>query len=155
MPLIRRVCAAVTIGVLLRDYDFQRYPPDSESDCSDWLLANRETCIAKIGEVLASKLPSKSDDALSQAYYCQLLRSLLRVYSRAIDLLPDAVVALYRSVRLDERINRQELQSATNSTAFCCSQTIAEFLERLPQLLDVLSTSTESLSVLVGLCLLT
>ena len=99
--LLRRVCSVVAIGVLLRDYDFQRFPPDSDEDASDWLLQHRGTCAQTIGDLLSAALldgPSDPSNALAEAFRCQLLRSVLRAYSRAIDLLPDAIVALFRSV---------------------------------------------------------
>lgn len=99
--LLRRVCSIVAIGVLLRDYDFQRFPPDSDEDASDWLLQHRGTCAQTIGDLLSAALldgPSDPSNALAEAFRCQLLRSVLRAYSRAIDLLPDAIVALFRSV---------------------------------------------------------
>ena len=99
--LLRRVCSVVAIGVLPRDYDFQRFPPDSDEDASDWLLQHRGTCAQTIGDLLSAALldgPSDPGNALAEAFRCQLLRSVLRAYSRAIDLLPDAIVALFRSV---------------------------------------------------------
>ena len=106
--LLRRVCSVVAIGVLLRDYDFQRFPPDSDSDSGDdasaWLLQHRGTCAQTIGELLAAALlptpshPSHPSSALGEAYRCQLLRSVLRTYSRAIDVLPESTVALFSSV---------------------------------------------------------
>lgn len=112
--LLRRVCSVVAIGVLLRDYDFQRFPPDPDSDfdsdsdsgddASAWLLQHRGTCAQTIGELLAAALlptpshPSHPSSALGEAYRCQLLRSVLRTYSRAIDVLPESTVALFSSV---------------------------------------------------------
>ena len=113
--LLRRVCSVVAIGVLLRDYDFQRFPPDSDfdsdsdsgDDASAWLLQHRGTCAQTIGELLAAALlptpshpshPSHPSSALEEAYRCQLFRSVLRAYSRAIDVLPESIVALFSSV---------------------------------------------------------
>ena len=122
--LLRRVCSVVVIGVLLRDYDFQRFPPDSDDDASDWLLQHRGTCAQTIGELLSAALlhtpsessqpshpthpthPTHPSSALEEAYRCQLLRSVLRAFSRAIDVLPESIVALYSSVRVQSEGNR-------------------------------------------------
>ena len=116
--LLRRVCSVVVIGVLLRDYDFQRFPPDSDNDASAWLLQHRGTCAQTIGELLAAALlhtpsessppthPTHPSSALEEAYRCQLLRSVLRAYSRAIDVLPESIVALYSAVSVQRRGNR-------------------------------------------------
>lgn len=120
--LLRRVCSVVAIGVLLRDYDFQRFPPDSDSDfdtdfdsdddASAWLLQHRGTCAQTIGELLSAALlptpshpshPNHPSSALGEAYRCQLLRSVLRAYSRAIDVLPESVVALYSAVSVQRK----------------------------------------------------
>lgn len=96
---IKHIAAVVMIGVLTRDYDFAASPPDEEIDSTYPIhQRNHVNCCGIIGKLMLKEIMRKGEGQLSRVFFCQLLKSYLRLHSRAINLIDTQFVSLFNSV---------------------------------------------------------
>ena len=96
---IKHIIAVVTIGVLTRDYDFAISAPDDEIDDKYPIHSkNYMKCCSIIGKLLLKELERKREGKLIRVFYCQLLKSYLRLHSRAINLIDKHFITIFDSV---------------------------------------------------------
>ena len=145
---VKSVSAVVVIGVLFRDYDFHAHPPE-ELDIIPAEMANQECCVV-VGDILEKEFHREHKGTLEQVYLCQLIRCVLRVFSRAIDKMPHSIVTYFREVLLRDVCDVQTLQSDADLLVVCCTQAIVEFLQLAPRVLSALASGEASQSVVVS-----
>ena len=96
MEGIRRICSVVTLGVLNRDYDFQKHAPE---EASGVIQANNHTqTLALLHSELEKELAQRRSGALNRNYFCQLIICYLRIHLRAIDQISPSFLRVLASV---------------------------------------------------------
>ena len=102
----RATLATVTLGVLLRDFDFVSSPPDADGAFgkrdSEWLVT-RETIprlLEIVKRVLDRDLQRTYSAPLRQQHSCHLLRCFFRAFGRSLESFSPDFVAAFNNVSL-------------------------------------------------------
>ena len=103
---VKKIASVVIVGVLMRDYDFEKNSIESNEN-ENGLINNttKQQAIQIVGKCIVKELKRVNDskqkkEGMISIYYCQLLRTYLRSFSKSVNQILYPFLCLFNEVSI-------------------------------------------------------
>ena len=105
---VKKIASVVIVGILMRDYDFEKNSIESnENENENGLINNatKQQAIQLVGKCIIRELKRVNDskqkkEGMVSIYYCQLLRTYLRSFSKSVNQIASSFLCLFNEVNI-------------------------------------------------------
>ena len=103
---VKKIASVVIVGVLMRDYDFEKNSIESNENENGLINnATKQQAIQLVGKCIIRELKRVNDskqkkEGMVSIYYCQLLRTYLRSFSKSVNQIASSFLCLFNEVNI-------------------------------------------------------
>ena len=103
---VKKIASVVIVGILMRDYDFEKNNIESNENENGLINnATKQQAIQLVGKCIIRELKRVNDlkqkkEGMVSIYYCQLLRTYLRSFSKSVNQIASSFLCLFNEVNI-------------------------------------------------------